>query len=221
MTEENKETAVTVAVDVNNTETALAIAGSKGFLSRLQLMTSNTQVCKDGKFPINHFAIVEGSESFIDLGDRVAIHVYAHRALALEFGETVMAVYDAKIIDGKPTGEFARIAKKADGGPNSQAMYGVQFLLYVPSQKAFVTFFCGTKTLRNEIKAFLSKMNQDAMLIPKKIETKAHSWFTAVVTQCSEALDGPDEAVLADVIADFKNPPAEVKERIEEAAERG
>jgi hypothetical protein len=200
------------------------IGQNKGFIKRIQLLTAGSDICKEGKFPINHFAVVEGKEEYTDIGDRVPARILAHRPLALEWGEETMAVYDPKINPetSAPTGEFKRIMDRANSGQkNVNAMYGVQFLLWVPSRKDFFTFMCGSKSQRNEIKNFVGKVGQDVALVPKKISTKDYTWFITVLNQCSEKLEDPSPAMLEEVITGFSNPPSEEREAVENVADRG
>jgi len=218
-------TAVAVAAPLSADAVALMIAESKGFLARMQLMTSNAEPCKEGKFPINHFAIVEGNDAFVDLGETVNCIPMAHRPLALEWGEETVAIYDAKIMEvtpGKfaPTGEYARIKNKADtGGMNSKAMYGVQFLLWLPTQQRFATFFCGTITLRNEVGNFVKMIGKSSTLVAKRISNKKNTWYSAVVKPCSEELDRSTDQEAVD---SFLNPPAAEREAVgDKTPERG
>jgi len=204
-----------VVVQKSDDAVALAIASSKGFIGRLQLMTSSSDPCKDGKFPVNHFAIVEGSDNFTDMGETVKVKVLAHRAMALEWGDETTVCYDPKIIEGKPTGEFLRIMQKSDGGIGSNAMYGVQFLVWSPAVKRFLTFFCGSPTLRNEVGNFLKNMNKSSVLVAKRISNKKHTWFGVAIQKCSEELADPDTKKLVETVTTFLNPPAEEKVAVE------
>ena len=60
-----------------------AATKSGDYLPRLQLLTSNSEIVKDGKFPMNHFAIVRDQNNQ-DIGESVDVLVVAWRAKAIE-----------------------------------------------------------------------------------------------------------------------------------------
>ena len=73
------------AVVVQDDEVFKEATQSGDYLPRLQLMTSNSKICKDGQFTINHFAIVR-DQNHQDVGESVDILVIAWRAKAIEIG---------------------------------------------------------------------------------------------------------------------------------------
>jgi hypothetical protein len=215
------------------TDTAVAdmLATGRKFLPRVQLITgsSDKSQAKGGDFPTNHFALIEGKDSYIDLGERVQAIVIAYRPMAISFSDPVVTSYDPALNDEKKaTGLFAEIKAKADAdSKNSGCMYGMQFLLFVPG-RGFVTFFCGNATLRNEIKAVMSRLGKAATFVPKKITTngaKKYIYFSVVVQSCSEELSAPPPSELAEVSQTFLNPPKSVVEPVDadeaKAADRG
>jgi hypothetical protein len=207
-----------IAEVANDQAVALAVgSGSGGYLARLQLMTSNSQPCKDGLFPINHYAIVDNG-NFDDLGTDVQAHVLAYRPLALDFSDDVVAVYDP-MLDSKnqPTGEFARIKAAADASSESECMYGVQFLLYIPARDRLVTLMLGTKTARREVPTMVSKRGTDVTLSAKKIETKKYTYFSIKIDKCTEELDVPISEI-APEIEKFCHPKAIERTPIEQAS---
>lgn len=201
-----------------NVDNAVMEALSKGkqFLPRIQLMTSAHDECKDGKFPINHFAWIVGKDK-VDVGDRLAVVLLAMRPMAIRFGESPVSCYDPALKEGKPTGLFAEIKALADADSKSGNAYGMQFLVYVPMQKEFATFFCGNQTLRNEIKNFAARLGKAALLTPKKIETtgaKKFTYFSTIVNVCHDTPELPPADKLDEVMKDFLNPPAQMVETV-------
>jgi len=195
-----------------------AIKSGADFLPRLQLMTANSAPCKAGEFPTNHYARVADNE-FRDLGDTVDVIVCSWRPMALEQDDEdgVIVVYDPKADDtGKPTGEFARIQKKADSAGMNGCMYGPQFLVWVPSANEFMTFYMASKTARRAAPAVKARMYKAATLGSRKIETKDYTWFGPTCQACSTPLETPDEASLMEEINKFTNPPEPAVETVEE-----
>lgn len=190
-------------------------ASSSGgkYLPRLQLMTSNSEKCKDGSFPINNYAFFVG-DSPIDVGKEVDILVIAWRPKAIEMGEAVITVYD------HTNPEFARISAKS-GEKDSGCMFGPEFLVYVPSQKKFATFFCGSKSSRKEAPAIKGLMQSAATLKSKKIETPKYTWFAPFAVPCSTPFDIPAMEDILVEVEKFNNPPASEIEKAPAAAETG
>jgi len=177
-----------------------ALATKAGdYLPRVQLMTSNSDKCKKGDFPINHYALVRGKD-FQDLGDSVDALVIAWRPKAIEMA-------DAIIVDHDPNSEeFKRIQAKA-GDANSGCMYGPEFLLYLPDQKEFATFFMGSKSSRNEAGNMRTRMHKAATLKSQELSNKHYSWFSPSIVSCSTPFDLPDQAELVEQKQKFENPP--------------
>ena len=63
---------------------------SGNYLARMQLMTANSEKCKGGDFPINHYALVTGS-NMVDIGKDVDVLVISWRPKAI----ALRAVFDA------------------------------------------------------------------------------------------------------------------------------
>jgi hypothetical protein len=188
------------------TEDDLAIATKSGdWLPRLQLMTSNSKLCKSGKFPVNHYAVIDSSTTK-DMGVEVDVLVIAWRPKALEMGEMVISVFDTK------SSEFLRIQEKA-GQKDSGCMSGVEFLIWIPASKMFVTFFMGTKTSKRDAPALVARLKMAATLKSKEITSPKYSWFTPVIAPCSTPMDPPDMEDLAAELDKFNNPPATLTEK--------
>ena len=169
------------------------------FLPRLQLMTSNAAKCKDNEFPINHYALVRGKD-FQDLGESVDVLVVRWRPKALEIGDNVIAVHDPD------DAEFTRIMEKSSQ-QNSGCMYGPEFLLYIPAVEAWLTFFMGSKSARNEAGPMRTQLKKAATLKAQKISTKKYTWYAPQVLPCSTPFELPDAADIAEQVAKFDNPP--------------
>jgi len=187
-----------------------AATKSGDYLPRLQLMTANSDVCKGGKFPINHYALIR-DQNFQDLGEAVDILVISWRPKALEIGENVISVFKME------HAEFQRIqAKSAE--QNSGCMYGPEFLIWIPAVKEFSTFFCGSKSSRREAPGIRALMAKAATLKSRYVETKKFKWYTPAVIPCSTPFDAPDLVKLKEVVDKFNNPPETTVEVADEAA---
>jgi hypothetical protein len=190
-----------------------ASASSGNYLPRLQLMTSNSEKCKSGEFPINNYALVVG-EIYNDLGKETDVLLIAWRPKAIEMGDAVISVYNHE------DDEFKRIAAKSEQ-PNSGCMFGPEFLVWVPSKKKFATFFLGSKSGRKEAPALKALLQQAATLKSKKISTPQFTWFAAQAVPCNTPFDIPAMDDIKVELEKFNNPPAKTAEKAPDAGTEG
>ncbi len=196
------------AVTTQDEEAFKAATKSGDYLPRLQLLTSNSNIVKEGNFPINHFSIVRDQNNQ-DIGTEVDVLVIAWRAKALEIGDEIVSSYDSK----DPT--FLSIQDRSDE-KDSGCMFGPEFLVWVPSADTFATFFMASKSMRREaanVRGFLQKA---ATFKPAKITTPKYTWYSATVSPCSSVFDIPAKAIILQEYEKFINPP---KETVEKAPE--
>lgn len=178
-----------------------AAASSSTFLPRLQLLTSNSEKCKTGEFPTNHYALVQ-DQKFDDLGKSVDILLVTWRPKALEVGnDAVISVFDPN------NDEFQRIQERSLKENNSGCMFGPEFLVWVPQVGKFATFFMGTKSARREAGNVKGLMKQAATLGSQKIETAKFTWFAPQVSECSTPFDMPTKEDMLAAVEQFNNPP--------------
>lgn len=189
------------------------VSSSSEYLPRIQLMTSQSEKCKTGEFPINHYALVKGKD-FQDLGQEVDCAVVSWRPKAIRFGEVPMTKYSTE------DEEFQRIKEDSEQ-PNSGCMYGPEFLLWVPAIKQFVTFFCGSKSARREAPTIFSRLGEGMTLASRKIETSSYTWFAPQGRALSSLSgEGPTADDLRDIIAKFDNPKESDVETADNTSER-
>lgn len=179
------------------------IAGK--YLGRLQLMTSASEKCKSGEFPINHYAYIVG-EKLVDLGKEVDCLVVSYRFKALDMsGESVAVSYDPN----SPL--FAEISNRADNTPNSKCTYGPEFLVYLPKLQKFATFHMGSKTAR-KVSADVRDLLCKAMTLGSRmIQNKDYSWAAPTASPCHVQFALPDTEKLQEENLKFMNPPAEAE----------
>lgn len=230
MTEEIavQNTANAIIANSNLPSEDLEFLGGTGkrFTPRLQLMTDRSKKCIKKEFPVNHFALIQGKEH-TDMGETVDMLVISVRPKALKItDDEVISCFDPKLelcADGKtkrPTGMYAEIADLADNTKDSGCMHGLEFLVWLPKMNDYVTFYFGSKTMRNETKTMMSYMNRACTAYAKMIETKKYTYYSASIKGCTVPFAPPPEAEINDQIEKFKNPPASTREEAteEEAA---
>jgi hypothetical protein len=189
------------------------VATGGAFLPRLQLYGGNSEQCKEGKIGIGRWGIQKGKE-VVDLTNQVDVLVLAWRPKAMQLGEEVIAVYNPA------SDEFKRIVAQSEV-KDSGAMFGPEFLIYVPSQSAFVTYFANSKTARREAPQIKALMRKAATFKTQLIKTKKYSWHGPVVTPCSTPFDLPPMDDIKVQMEKFNNPPeTDVEAAPDESEER-
>jgi hypothetical protein len=192
------------------------LMGSGGkFLPRVQFMSSNSQKCKEGEFPVNNFALIDNN-NHIDLGKKVDVILLGMRPKALDT-QTPLTCYEPNLDeDGEFTGDFQDIVERSKV-KDSGCMWGPEFLVYIPANKQFATFFMGTVTMRYEDPKLQSNLGNAMTLGSKLIETKSYSYMSPVGMECSTVVEVPDADEMAKAMEQFNNPPKPESERADDA----
>lgn len=171
-----------------------------GFLPRLQLCGSNTELAKEGKINVAHYALVQSSDSFKDLGKEVHIIPLAVRFCAIRSGESGMTTFY-----NPESPEFRQIIADSEDS-DSGCFYGPQFLVYVPAVKELATFLFGSKTARPEARNLKPLIGHAATMRARLIKGQRFSWHVPQVLQCLIQLERPDISGYSEQIKKFKNP---------------
>jgi len=185
------------------------------WLPRIQFMSASSEKVKNGEFTVNHFALVR-NQVFTNLGPTVDVFCLSFRTKAMEFGSEVLIVYDPKVdpMTKKATGEFRRIQELAETEGQGY-MYGLEFLLWVPAIKTYVTFFMGSPSMRRDAPLLTARVQQRITLISHPAKTKKHSWVTPSCTDCSTPFDLPTIDEIREQVERFNHPPeSEIVEEI-------
>ena len=184
-----------------------SVAAASDYLKRLQLMGANSEAVKEGKIQMGHYAYVTDKETMKDIGDTIDVLVCGMRLKAMQItDEGVINVYNPK----EP--EFERIrALSAD--PDAGCMCGLDFLLWLPSERDFVTFFMASKSAKREASNLRSRMDETARkpgpatLSVKLAKNKKYSWHVTVVSDCSTEFVMPEASNFLANLDKFQNPP--------------
>lgn len=186
-------------------------ASGSSFLPYLQLFTLKSGAVAEGKINGGEYGLVRDG-NITSLGKDINVVVLTLRARAFEMDDgEINVVYD------KDDPEYQRIEQQQADGVEG-CMVGPEFLFWVPAEKTFATFFCGSKTLKREARKFGAFVGCKAMnLRSKLIESGKWKWHGPVVNGCSLTLDPlPTSDQVAAEVQRFKNPPkSDAKERVE------
>lgn len=198
-------------------KTFAGVSSQGNFLPRVQLFGANSNAVKEAKIPMAHYGLVRGSkDEIIDLGAECQVVILGWRPLALKIDKaenTVTSVFNPKSPEFK---KFTELSDVKDSG----CLFGPQFLVYVPQEKAFATLYMASKTARRaagEVKAFMGKA---ATLKSELIKTPKYVWHGPVTTPCSMAFDLPAESEIVEIARKFNNPPESEEEAAPEDGDR-
>lgn len=190
-------------------------ASGSGFLPYLQLFTTKSDAVAEGKIGGGEYGIVrDGNITSVGKEFNLIFLTVRARAFQKDDGGEIIVVYD------KNDPEYERIAGLQAAGVQG-CMTGPEFLVWLPGEETFATFFCGSKTLRREARKFGTFLGgKAATLRSKLIDNGKYKWHGPVVTNCSVELSPlPDPADVAEQLEKFKNPPKPQKgERVDDAA---
>ena len=186
-----------------------AVSSTSGFLPRLQLIGSNSELAQTGKMGQGRYAVIHSKDSFEDLGDSVDCVIFSWRPKALSVSEETV------ISNFKPeSDEFKRIREKS-AEKDSGCMFCPEFLCWVPGA-GFVTFFMGSKTARREAGKMQPLVGHSATLKAQLISTAKYRWHGPVILPCSTPIaDLPSQEELDQTVDKFVNPPESQVETVE------
>ena len=86
-------------------------------------------------------------------------------------------------------------------------MYGPEFLVWIPSQGVFATYFMSSKTARREAKKMEPLLGKAATFRCKLIDSGRFKWHGPVVVPCSSPLEVPALDAIKGEVEKFQNPP--------------
>lgn len=180
------------------------------FVPYISLMGTSSELVKEGKFPIGNFALVK-DQQHQDIGDNFIALIVAWRAKAMRWGEDVTAVYDQK------DPEFNAIKEEANVPNSMGAGYGPEYLMWLPDQQCFATYFLSNPTGRREAGNFHVLLGNTCRVKSRLIKGKKHTWHGPQIAGYNGEITLPNWADVMPIIEAFKNPPKpELAEETEE-----
>lgn len=192
-----------------------ALTRTSDFLPQVRVYGSETNIVKEGKFPMGHFGMYFSADKIIDLGEEVDTLIVAYRARAsIVTGDTPVNFYE---INSK---EFGEVKDKAMLGEQGY-LAGLEFLIWFPNVKGFGLFLFGNKTLRRESANVRACVGAAATLKVKLIKSAKWTWHGASCFPCSNPLDLPPQESLVEEVEKFKNPKSSDVEFVNEESDTG
>lgn len=179
-------------ISISNEHTQLAtddkhfkdLAGGNSFLPRIQLYTGASGVCKSGQFPSNNWGLVRNADQIEDLGKSVEVIPLFVRFKALDCNGDVRSYFD-------PNTEAFQKVKTLSAVKDSNCMCGVEFLLWLPEQSEFCTFFAHNKSSKQEADKIRSLINASATLTSRFVPNKKDSKKSFQAPVCNKSSTPP------------------------------
>jgi len=193
-----------IAQRTEEQEKALSeLTKSGDYLPALRIYGSSATIVKMGKFPQGHFGLYFSQEKVLDLGEQVDVLVidYRPKACIMVAEERPISYYD-------PTKDnFIKVKEKGQAKVKGY-MFGLEYLLWIPSVKQFALFLMGNPTLRRESENVKSHVQKAVTLKAKLIPSKEWGgWHGVEALKCDAPIELPDLEEIKKVHATkFANP---------------
>lgn len=185
------------------------------YLPRVQLFGGNSDAVKEGKIGVGRFGLVRTKDAIEDLTAEVAVFPVTYRFKAIQILDgNVLSYHNPK------TDEFQDIQAKSEV-KDSGCMYGVEFLIWVPSSNTFATFFLSSKTSRRQAGPLreLQQSRQAATLKVELITKGKFKWHGPVVVACSSPINMPPIEEIISQAETFANVKDSVVEKADASVE--
>lgn len=235
MSNEN-ENALTTATDLENTALTLAslgqnlqvapatmdesdfkaIAITRSFLPRINLLQSMSKEVTKKKMPVGEFIFTVGKDEITKMGEKFSCVPLAFRFKAVDMRnkEKILNYYDQK------SDEFLAVKKISKEGNMSGCLCGLEFLLWVPDREAFSTYYLSSASALAEAQNIRNLLFKPTWLKSKFVETEKFSWYVPVSMFCSDPLKDPDIALAKATIDTFTNPKSSDLEIVTEGSDK-
>lgn len=197
-----------------------ASMNSGSYLARLSLLTANSEDVKSGEASANTYRY-ESGDIKKELGKTVDVVPIAVRFTAVLTDDGEGNLVSVHTQTPSKDEMFQRIKQISDSqGFGSGAMYGPEFLLWIPSIGKFAAFFCNNKTARNMAGSIRELIGNAATMGSKKFDNKKFVWFgPTIVASNVPVTNAPEQDALEAVTNAFFNAKGSDLEAASEAEE--
>lgn len=179
------------------------VAAGREFIPSLRLFSNKSDAVTNNLVPAGHWGIYRGKDKIDDLGTEVDVVPFAYRpkAMLLQNGTVSLTVFD------QTSQDFIRLRDMSLADGNSGAMFGPEFLLWVPKIQEFVLLHFASKTARNTSRNMFPKMTTLLTLFSSVVKNAKYTWLAPQVRNCDVPITAvPTPKELVDMIEFFKNP---------------
>lgn len=179
------------------------VVASSSFLPRVQLFGSNSGAVKEDKIGQGRYGLVRDKNSIEDLSQSFNCLPLDWRWKAMQVADgAVVSVYDFN------SDAFTKLKDTADNEKDSGCMWGVEFLIWMPDQKEFATFYLSSATARREAKPMRARTQPECLpttLTRELIKKPKYSWFGPKVNACSTPLSSyPSQEEVNEQVEKFR-----------------
>lgn len=195
----------------NDDKTWGAIATASSFLKRIQLYTGSSPAIASGLIGPGHFGLVNSKDSIEDLGLSADCLPLSWRFKAMEFGEAVISAYNPN------SQQFKDIQAKSEVA-DSGCSYGIEFLIWLPTQKQFVSYFMNSKTSRRKAPDVKGQLGRPTTIRSELISRGKQKWHGPVITLCSTPFQMPTEEDVLEQATKFANPKESELEPVQQSS---
>jgi hypothetical protein len=180
------------------------------FLPQVRVYGSETNLVKEGKFPMGHLGLYFTSNNVVDLGTGFDCIVCAARPRAsIVTGDQPISFYKFE------SNEFQDVLARAKA-KEAGYLAGLEYLLWIPKVSQYGLFLMGNTTLRRESANVKALLGRGATISIKLIKTAKYTWHGINVFPCTTPMQTPDMELLAEEVEKFKHP---VESQVELAEE--
>lgn len=192
---------------------------SAGYLPRLMLMNAMSKLVQTNAARAGTYVIQQNSTSGEDLTNEVNVMPVKWRPKAMDLSneKKIISAYNHK------SDLFRQISGRAET-PNSNCLYGPEFLIWIPSINRWATYYMASKTARRAAAEFKNRLDnkQNVTLKSTFIRSGSNSWWGPVVVTCSMPLQGPEDLDEArEIVMKFTSPPESETEAESESLPEG
>lgn len=188
----------------------MSVSKNKEYLPRLKLCTSQSGECQRGKAGIGHYVLIKSREEILDIGNDIDIIIIAGRSKAFQLGDPPIQSFD-------PECDLFQDIKEESAKKDSDAMYGPEFLVYIPEHQVFATFFLCNPTGRVFAPDMAARLKESANLTSHLIESKKYKWHGPQIGDCGAPLEVPDQDEINNLATKFLTE----KDSVVEVADEG
>jgi len=198
-----------------DTEFDKALASSS-FLPRVQLFGSNSNAVKEDKIGKGRYGLVRSKDSIEDLGPSMNCIPLDFRWKAMQITESaIVSVYDMK------SEAFKKLQTTADTVKDSGCMWGPEFLIWLPDQACFATFYLSSISSRREAKPIRSMFGFGCTLSAELIKKAKYVWHAPKSARCLTPLVPPGVAELNEEIEKFRKVAQATGKKVSAPGEEG
>lgn len=192
---------------------------SSNILPKLSLMTPTSKDVTEERCVANVFALKDAAENCDNLGKEVLIVPIAFRPLAIDMSDPKVT----KFYYNFKSNEYQDVKAKAKAAKGlSEYLAGPQFLVWIPSRKAFALYYMSSWSSQLIADSLNGMKGQPVMLtmFDKFSKSTQKNYKAPKITLSTEVVDPqPTPEELQAVLTDFMNPRDSSQETGEAVAE--